>query len=179
VPFAGGNLSSRTDDLAPGASTHVQTQAGANAALTTGWAQAQCTGPVKASFLYRLYYGSVAQGEAGVNASTTPTTEFVTFAQTATGIAYANPSTAAATVTITALDSTGAALGSASLVLQPNAHGAANIGPLLNLSSFTGSAQITSTEPIVSLSLNAEAYPVFSSLPPGDLPAATPLATRH
>jgi hypothetical protein len=179
VPFAAGSASSRTDNLAAGASAHVETQAGAGAALTTGWAQAQCTGPVKASFLYRVYSGSVAQGEAGVNASTTPTTEFVTFAQTATGVAYANPSATAANITISALDSTGAALGSASFVLQANAHGAANIGPLLNLSSFTGSVRITSTAPIVSLSLNAEAYPVFSSLPPGDLPAATPLAMGH
>ena len=103
--------------------------------------------------------------------------EFVTFAQTQTGVAYANPSSVPATVTIAALDSTGAALGQTSLTLQPNAHGAANVGPLLGLSSFTGSVQITSTAPIVSLSLNAEDYPVFSSLPPGDLPAGTPLAT--
>jgi hypothetical protein len=62
----------------------------------------------------------------------------------------------------------------------PKAHGAANIGPLLNLSSFTGSVQITSTVPIVSLSLNAEAFPVFSPLPPGDLPDGTMLlATGH
>ena len=34
---------------------------------------------------------------------------------------------------------------------------------------------ITSTVPIISLSLNAEAFPVFSSLPPGDLPSSTKL----
>jgi hypothetical protein len=39
---------------------------------------------------------------------------------------------------------------------------AAHIRPLLNLSSVTGSMQITSTVPIVSLSLYAEAFPVFS-----------------
>jgi hypothetical protein len=27
--------------------------------------------------------------------------------------------------------------------------------------------------------LNAEAFPVFSALPPGDLPNGTPLATGH
>jgi hypothetical protein len=175
VPFAGGSLSARTDSLGAGADIHVQTTASANAA-SEGWAQSECTGPVKASLLYRLYSGSVAQGEAGVNATTTPATEFVTFAQTQTGIAYANPSSVPATITIAALDSTGAGLGQTSLTLQPNAHGAANIGPLLGVSSFTGSVQITSTAPIVSLSLNAEAFPVFSSLPSGDLPAGTPLA---
>jgi hypothetical protein len=176
VPFTGGSVSARTDSLGAGADIHVQTTAGANGATSEGWAQSQCTGPVKASLLYRLYNGSVAQGEAGVNATTTPATEFVTFAQTQTGIAYANPSAVPATVTITALDSTGAGLGQTSLTLQPNAHGSANIGPQLGLSSFTGSVQITSTAPIVSLSLNAEVFPVFSSLPPGDLPAGTPLA---
>lgn len=177
VPFAGGAVSSRSDQLAPGGTLHVQTQADAGGATISGWAQAQCSGPLRASLLFRLYNGGVAQGEAAVNASTTPATEFVTFAQTQTGIAYANPSATPATVTITALDSSGAALGSRSLVLQPNAHGAANIGSLLNLNSFAGSVQIMSTEPIVSLSLNAEVFPVFSSLPPGDLPAATPLAS--
>ena len=55
------------------------------------------------------------------------------------------------------------------------AHGAANVAPLLSLSSFTGFVEITSSIPIVSLSLNAEAFPVFSSLPPGDLASGTPL----
>ena len=39
-------------------------------------------------------------------------------------------------------------------------------------SSFAGSLEITSTEPIVTLSLNFEAAPVFSSLPPGEVDAA-------
>jgi hypothetical protein len=110
---------------------------------------------------------------------TAPATEFVTFAETKTGIAYANPSTTAATVTVTVLSSAGLALGSTVVQLAPNAHGAANVGPLLGLNSFTGSVQITSTVPIVSLSLNAEAFPVFSALPPGDLPSGTALATGH
>jgi hypothetical protein len=41
----------------------------------------------------------------------------------------------------------------------------------------SGFVKITSTLPIISLSLNAEVYPVFSSLPPGDLPSSTPLVT--
>jgi hypothetical protein len=61
----------------------------------------------------------------------------------------------------------------------PNAHEAANIGPLLGLANFTGSVQITSRVPIISLSLNAEAFPVFSALPPGYLTGSTPLAIGH
>ncbi len=179
VPFGGAPVSSRIDELAPGADLHQQTTADVAAAVSGGWAMAACSAPIKASMLYRFYKQGVAQGEAGVNAMTAPATEFVTFAETKTGIAYANPSTTAATVTVTVLSSAGLALGSTVVQLAPNAHGAANVGPLLGLNSFTGSVQITSTVPIVSLSLNAEAFPVFSALPPGDLPSGTALATGH
>jgi hypothetical protein len=179
VPFGGTPVSSRIDELAPGADLHQQTSADIAAAVSGGWAVAACSAPIKASMLYRFYKQGVAQGEAGVNAMTAPATEFVTFAETKTGIAYANPSTTAASVTVTVLSSAGLALGSKVVQLAPNAHGAANLGPLLGLNSFTGSVQITSAVPIVSLSLNAEAFPVFSALPPGDLPSGTPLATGH
>ena len=43
---------------------------------------------------------------------------------------------------------------------------------LFGLPRFTGSIEVTSTEPILSLSLNFEADSVFSSLPPGELEAA-------
>jgi hypothetical protein len=179
VPFGGTAVSSRIDQLAPGADLHQQTTADVAAAVSGGWAMAACSAPTKASMLYRFYKQGVAQGEAGVNAMTTLATEFVTFAETKTGVAYANPSATAATVTVTVLSSAGLALGSTVVQLAPNAHGAANLGPLLGLNSFTGSVQITSTVPIVSLSLNAEAFPVFSALPPGDLPSGTLLATGH
>jgi hypothetical protein len=180
IPFGATTISSRGDAFAPGADLHEQTTGVAAPPFVSGWAVALCSSPIKASVLFRFYNGQgVAQGEAGVNAMTAPTTEFVTFAQTQTGIAYANPSTTSATVTVTVLSSAGLALGSTVFQLAPNAHGAANLGPLLGLSNFTGSVQITSNVPIVSLSLNAEVFPAFSSLPPGELPSSTPLATGH
>ena len=128
--------------------------------------------------LFRQFNAGVPIGEAGVNAETAPTTEFATFAQTATGVAYANPSTTqSATITFTAYSSAGTLLGSKSITLGPLAHSASNIGPLLGLTSFTGMVKITATIPIISLSLNFEAAPIFSSLPPGDLPSATQLVT--
>jgi hypothetical protein len=180
VPFAAGPVSSRTDDLQAGGSIHVQTQAGSSAAVT-GWARALCTGPVKASVLFRYYSNGAPQGEAGVNAMTAPSREFSTFAESHTGVAWANPSSAPAAITLTVLDATtGQSHGITAFNLAPNAHGAANIGPLLNLpSTFNGSIEISSTVPIVSLSLNAEAFPVFSALPPGDLPDGTPLEAAH
>jgi hypothetical protein len=132
---------------------------------------------VQASVLYRFYNSSGAPvGEAAVNAETAPTTAFATFAETRTGVAYANPSTAqSASVTIAVYNSAGSRLGSKVITLDPLAHGADTLGHLLGLSSFTGFVKITSTIPIISLSLNAEASPVFSSLPPGDLPGSTAL----
>ena len=180
VPFNDVTAPSRRDTLAPGASIHDQTNANLSATVSEGWAEAICSGPVEASLLYRLYnLSGTAVGEASVNAETAPTSKFVTFAQTATGVAYGNPSTTqTATLTITAYNAAGAQLGNATKSLGPLAHGAANIGPLLNLASFTGSIVITSTIPIISLSLNAEAFPVFSSLPPGDLPATSPTGAQ-
>lgn len=178
ILFSQGSVSTRTDTLQAGQSIHDQTTSDPTVALTPGWAQATCTGPVQASVLYRLYQAGVPVGEASVNAETAPTTLFATFAQTATGVAYANPSTTqSANITITVYDATGTRLGSQIVTLGPLAHGAANVGPLLGIQSFTGFVKITSTLPILSLSLNAEAFPVFSSLPPGDLPGSATLVS--
>lgn len=128
--------------------------------------------------LFREYANGVPLDEAGVNAETAPTTEFATFAQTNTGVAYANPSTTqSATITFTAYNNAGVRLGSPSITLGLLAHGASNIGPLLGLASFTGFVKVTSTIPIISLSLNFEVAPIFSSLPPGDLPSTPSLVT--
>ncbi len=176
VPFSQETLSSRTDILQPGQSIHDPSVASLTDPVSEGWAQASCTGPVQASLLYRLYRSGVPAGEASVSAETAPTTQFVTFAQTATGVAYANPSTAqSATITFTVYSATGTRLGSLVITLGPLAHGSATMGSLLGLQSFTGLVKITSTIPIISLSLNFEAFPVFSSLPPGDLPSSTVL----
>jgi hypothetical protein len=178
VPFAQGSVTTRTDMLAPGGSIHDPTTAPHSGTVSQGWAQAACTGPVQASMLFRQFNAGAPIAEAGVNAEAAPATEFATFAQTATAVAYANPSTTqSATITFTVYDNTGARLGSQSITLGPLAHGASNIGPLLGLASFTGFVKVTSTIPIISLSLNFEVAPIFSSLPPGDLPSNTQLVT--
>jgi streptogramin lyase len=179
VPFTGGTASFRTDVLQPGQSIHDQTVASLTAPVTEGWAHASCTGPIQASLLYRLYSSGAAVGEAAVNAEAAPTTKFVTFAQTATGVAYANPSsTQTASVTFTVFSSAGAQLASKTIPVAPLQHSAFNVASGANaisgLGPFTGWIEITSTVPIISLSLNAEAFPSFSSMPPGDLPASSP-----
>ena len=168
-----GGVVSRTDVLPPGGSVHEETNVDLNAPLAPGWARASCSGPVKASLLFRRFEGGVPTGEAGVNAATLPATRFVTFAeqgegQFGTGVAYANPSDRAARVTFTAKDAAGKTLALVYRTLLPGEHGAQNMAPLFALSGFTGSLEITSSEPIVTLSLNFEADPVFSSLPPAE-----------
>jgi hypothetical protein len=131
--------------------------------------------------LFRWYNMGAAITEAGVNASTTPTTKFATYAQTQTGVAFANASsTQSAFVTILVLDANGGVLSTNPVTLPPGGHQAHNIYEWFN-QNFSGSMQIVSTVPIVSLSLNAEAsspsYVVVSSLPPGDLDSSTLLST--
>ena len=179
IPFSSDLGATRVDVLPPGGSVHDSTTASLTDAVTEGWAQASCTGPVQTGLLYRLYTSGIPVSEASVNAETSATTEFATFAQagrSSTGIAYANPSpTQTATVTITAYNNPHVNLGSKTFTLGPMAHGSANVAPLLSLPRFTGFVEITSSIPIVSLSLNAESFPIFSSLPPGDLASGTPL----
>ena len=175
VSFAAlGTVVSRTDVLPPGGSVHQETNVDLNVSLARGWARATCSGPVKASLLYRLHNSEGAPtGEAGVNATAVPATRFVTFAeqgedQFGTGVAYANPSAISVPVTFTARDGVGEVLASVVRTLSPGGHDAHGMSELFDLTSFTGSIEVTSTEPIVSLSINFEAAPVFSSLPPGE-----------
>ena len=179
VSFAAlGTVVSRTDVLPPGGSVHQETNVDLNASLAPGWARATCSGPVKASLLYRLHNSEGAPtAEAGVNATAVPATRFVTFAeqgegQFGTGVAYANPSAISVPVTFTTRDTAGEVLASVVRTLSPGGHDAHGMAELFGLTSFTGSIEVASTEPIVSLSLNFEADPVFSSLPPGELDAS-------
>ena len=181
-----GTVDSRTDVLPPGGSVHEETDVGLSAPLAAGWAQATCSGPVQSSLLFRQYDSAgLPVAEAGVNAAAVPATRFVTFAEQAagqagTGVAYANPSaTETARITFTARDTAGRTLASVDRTLLPAGHGAQNMAGLFGLTSFSGSLEVTSTEPIVSLSLNCEAAPVFSSLPPGELDPSAQIPTTY
>ena len=189
VPFSeAGSVSTRTDVLPPGHSFHDPAPGGAVASVaiptsSSGWAQASCSGPIQASLLYRYYTSpTVVSGELAVNPETVGATKFVTFAQSATsstGVAYANPSsTQSAVMSVTAVSSAGAKLGTNSMTVAPLQQGIFNAAPFLGLNTFTGWLVITSTRPIISLSINAEAFPSLSSMPPGDLPASTVLVIQ-
>ncbi|MGO9254993.1 MAG: hypothetical protein ACLQU1_01625 [Bryobacteraceae bacterium] len=117
LSFNGASFTSTTDTIPAGGVARRQTDAQTSQPVVTGWAAANCTGPVKASALFRSYNGNVAQAEASVPAMTFPANQFVTYADQATGVAYANPSPDAATVTFTAKNQTGAVIGSQSISL--------------------------------------------------------------
>jgi len=151
-----------------GGTVRIQTDANPSAPVVTGWARADCSGPIKASALFRDYPRGVAAGEASVIAMTRGATSFVTFADQLTGVAYANPSIEAAEITFTANDLNGVLVGQKPMRLDPNAHGSDNVGHLLGVGNFKGSLRISSSVPIISLSLNYEAAPVFSALSPGE-----------
>ena len=87
VSFAGlGTVVSRPDVLLPGGSVHQETNVELSAPAALGWARATCSGPVKASLLFRGYDSEgVPTGEAGVNATRVPATRFVTFAEQGEG----------------------------------------------------------------------------------------------
>jgi len=178
VSFPSGAAFTRTDAIAPGGTLHQESNSDAASPVATGWAQARCSGPMKSSMLYRFYYNGTATAEASV-AGTLPATKFVSFANSLTGIAYANPSTDAAVTSFRALDYSGNIVGTASLTLPPASQGSLFIGELLKLPAFAGSIQVTSTAPIVVLTLNFEAAPVFSSLPPAELDSTTALAGEN
>ena len=82
---------------------------------------------------------------------------------------------------ISALGSTGAALGHTTLTLQPNAHGAANIGPLLGISSFTGSQSSVAAGTAVTLtySVTGDSYDFIDVVGPvrGGTQTVTPTVT--
>ena len=83
VSFAGlGTVPSRADVLPPGGSVHEETNVELSAPIVFGWARVTCSGPVKASLLYR-YRDSEGTpvAEAGVNAAAVPAIRFVTFAE--------------------------------------------------------------------------------------------------
>ena len=130
VSFADqGTVVSRPDVLPPGGSVHQETNVELSALLAPGWARATCSGPVKASLLFRQFKEGVPIAEGGVNAAEVPATRFVTFSEQGegkqgTGVAYANPSDTEALVTFTARDADGLTLASVTRTVAQRACGA-------------------------------------------------------
>jgi uncharacterized repeat protein (TIGR01451 family) len=172
VDFQDVSGTSRTDVIPANGTLHIQTNANPAASVETGWVQCECSAPVKASMLFRSYHfppdSDIPAAEASILPSRNGATRFVTFAEQWTAVALVNPFLDRANVVIGIKNADGSFLKSKNVQLEPGSHAAYNLNDLLGLDGFSGSMLITSDKPILSFSLNAEAVPVFSALPPGE-----------
>jgi hypothetical protein len=64
LSFNGAFMTSASDAIPPSGLARRQTDAQPTAQVVTGWAAANCTGPIRASALFRAYNGAVAQAES-------------------------------------------------------------------------------------------------------------------
>jgi hypothetical protein len=168
LSFNASALSSTGDIIPPGGVALRQTDLQQNLPPVSGWARAECNGAVQASAVLRNYSGNAPLAEAAIQAMTAPAASFVSYADQTTAVTYANPSGADVSITFTAKNDSGVALAMQSITLPAGAHGAVNLSSLLGIPAFQGSLRIDSSQPIVSRSLNFEAAPLFSALPPGE-----------
>ena len=138
VSFAGlGTVVSRPDILPPGGSVHQETNVELSAPLAPGWARVTCTGPVKASLLFRLHNSEgVPIAEGGVNAASSSGHPLCHLCRTGrrpagdrSGLCQSLPTQRRPCVTFTVRDAAGNELArSDPLTLLPRGHGARKYG---------------------------------------------------
>ena len=126
--FNGSSSSIWTRTIPIGGTVRMQTDANPSSPVVTGWARSDCVGPVKASALFRSYQGEIPEAEASVIAMTSGGTDFTTYADQLTGVAYANPFSETAEITFTARDLNGVTVGTKTISLAPHAQGACQPG---------------------------------------------------
>ncbi len=123
VPFPGGLVSQRTDNLAAGADIHIETNAAAGSANQGGWAVGQCSAPVKGQPAVSPVHRHRAAGRSQCECHHHANHGVCDFCADVHGpcLRQSTPATAA-TVTIHALNSGGSLLATTSFQLAPNAH---------------------------------------------------------
>jgi hypothetical protein len=174
----------------PKGGTKVVTSVGASPNLLEGWAildvidnpPLKPATPVTASLLYRAAlsgnrYWDVATGGTGA------TFFYSSYGNRDLGVAVANPNSTAINLQVIARNEDGSYAGGPWAVeLPPLGHTSWNLNsPPTNLTSFSGSIQITSTDTppkaFVAVSLNYR-DPVISPLPPGETLSPAPYDRR-
>lgn len=136
----------------------------------TGWAKAASTIPVQATVLFATFVNGTVQYQVSAP-STLPAGRFWSPANPNLGIALANAYTGVpVTVTVSAFDSDGHAVGANTLTLARNAHTSFNLFQVMSLpASFVGSIVITPQVPnqnFLAWTLNSDSGAI-SSLPSG------------
>jgi Zn-dependent protease with chaperone function len=144
----------------------------ASSQIVTGWAVATATLPLQATVLFTNFVNGKAQFQASAPA-TLPTRQYWSPANNVLGVALANVySGSAISVDITARDSNGNNVGTASVSVGPLSHTSFNLFQLLPgiSSSFSGSIAMTSkvpTQNFIAWTLNSDSG-ALSSLPSGN-----------
>jgi len=149
----------------------AQFQTDGKGPLAAGWADVQSDQPLSGTALFGFLSSSGSfVSQVGAPAGT-PLRALSFFVQSgagmATGIALANPNTAAASVTFTFVDSNSNTLATASRSIPANGHFAEYIGemfPSIGSGNFQGKVNIVSTQPLIGLTLLQQGS-LFTSLP--------------
>jgi hypothetical protein len=155
--------------IAPGQSRFFTSQA--MQPVTSGYATITSNGPVAAGLVFLEYdFGGNLIAEAGVAASTPLTQQsvFVIRDKSDTGVAVVNTGATTATITFQLLDTNGvSAAPPATQTVAPKNHAAFFVGSVFPNapSKFNGTMRITSSTPLVMMSLHVQNTGQFGTIP--------------
>ena len=147
----------------------ISTAAGAYAG---GFATVTSSQPVNGTAVFSEYDGNGKLiGEAGVPAATAVATQsiFVDTIGYNVGVAFANPGTGPANLTLSLVDTTGKVVASAQQTLGPGNHNAAFTSQFFPsvTTPLAGTMLISSSAPLVAVALRFNpAFTIFTTLPP-------------
>lgn len=147
-------------------------------ALAVGYATVSANADVKGTAVFSEFAANgVLIGEAGVPAASALARQAI-FVDTQsgfnTGVAYANPNSSSATITLQLVGSDGAAIGSpVTQTLAGNQHTTAFVNQLFSSGpAFAGTMQIISNHPLAAIALRFAPSGSFTTLPPIPLNSA-------
>jgi hypothetical protein len=140
--------------------------------LSVGYAIVSASADVKGTAVFSQFApNGVLIGEAGVPSAAAVGRQAI-FVDTqsgfSTGVAYANPNSSPAAITLQLVGADGSPIGApTSRTLQPNEHTAAFVNQLFaSAPAFAGTMQITSSTPLAAIALRFAPSGSFTTLPP-------------
>jgi hypothetical protein len=168
LPLDTGTTVSTLTGMIPAGGLHIVKATNTGAMTTSGWAQLTVTGPISGTAIFGLETAGQPDSEAAVPFVIAGSKElFMPFDYSAgysTGIAFANPNPAVATVTVKFYDETGNKLGSGQVQILANGHASAVLVSLLaSITGQRGLVFLSSNVPILALGIRADGV-AFTSL---------------
>ncbi|MBI2817444.1 MAG: M48 family metalloprotease [Acidobacteria bacterium] len=166
VDLGGGSFSSFGEPVPAFGSLLLETK-GTSPVLRTGFAKGTFDAPVQATAEFRLW----KNGRFGTGVSVdgiSPNTQFVTFADSSSGIAVANPNSSAVSCTVQFLNASGFIVKKDSISLGPLNQTAFVLGSRFALpDNSTGSAYVGCSQPVASLAIAGNKNGITGSMPSG------------